>query len=337
MQFVCGEILTTDGFQKGYINFEKNKIITMKKGTCPKKPVAKGLIIPTFVNAHTHIGDSFIKKKHAKLPKNIEELVGPPNGLKHRLLSRASDKEIINGMKNSIYEMKKTGVSIFCDFREGGKNGLNLLKIALKNQDILPVIFSRPKDLKYDSKEINDLLNSSNGIGLSSISDWEYPEIVKIAKHVKKNNKIFGIHASERCREDIDLILDLKPDFLVHMTKASESDFIKVKENNIPVVICPRSNDFFGITPNYKLIKKTDLTFLIGTDNAMLNNSSVLDEIFFIKQKTNLFSMHELLLNSTYIARKALNQECNILGSNSKANFVVLDKKTFKPLYILNK
>jgi hypothetical protein len=68
----------------------------------------------------------------------------------------------------------------------------------------------------------------------------------------------------------------------------------------------------------------------------MLNNSSILDEIFFIKQKTNLFSMHELLHNNTYIARKALNQECDILGSNSKADFVVLDQKTFEPLLIVN-
>ena len=66
----------------------------VEKGTSPKKPICKGLIVPTFVNAHTHIGDSFIKKKHIKLPRNIEELVGPPNGLKHRLLNVASDKEI---------------------------------------------------------------------------------------------------------------------------------------------------------------------------------------------------------------------------------------------------
>jgi cytosine/adenosine deaminase-related metal-dependent hydrolase len=337
MKFASGEILTIDGFQKGYISFEKNKIITKEKGTCPKKSVAKGLIIPTFVNAHTHIGDSFIRKKHVKLPRNIEELVGPPNGLKHRLLNLTSDEEIVKGMVDSINDMKKSGVSIFCDFREEGTRGLNLLNLALKNQNISSIIFSRPMDLKYNSEEINDLLNYSNGIGLSSISDGEYPEIVKIAKHVKKKNKMFGLHVSERIRENIDLVLDLKPDFLVHMIKATESDFIKVKENNIPVIICPRSNFFFDVQPNYKLMKKTYTTFLIGTDNAMLTNPSILDEIFFIKQKTNLFSMHELLHNSTYLARKTLNQECSILGSNSKADFVVLDKKTFKPLYISNK
>ncbi len=337
MQFVSGEILTVNGFQKGYISFENNKIITIEKGTPPKKSVAKGLIIPSFVNAHTHIGDSFIKKKHEKIPKDIEKAVAPPNGLKHKLLNHASNNEIISGMSRSIHDMKKSGVSIFCDFREGGINGLNLLNIALKNHNISSIIFSRPSNLKYDSKEINYLLNYSNGIGLSSISDWGYSEIVKIAKHVKRKNKMFAFHASERIREDIDCILDLKPDFLIHMIKATESDLIKIKENNIPVIICPRSNSFFGIKPNYKLIKKTSTMFLIGTDNAMLYKPSILKEIFFIKQKTNIFSMQELIYNCTYLARKVLNQECSIHGSNSKADFIVLDKKTFKPLYISNK
>lgn len=337
MKFISGEILTIDGFKKGYISFEENKIINREKGTCPKKPIAKGLIIPTFVNAHTHIGDSFIKKNRNSLPKNIKELVSPPNGLKHRLLRQASDQEIIKGMTESINYMKKTGISVFCDFREGGNNGLNLIKLALKNQNISSIIFSRPDNLEYNSSEINNLLNNSNGIGLSSISEWNYNEILKIAKHTKKKKKLFSIHASESVREDIDKILDLKPDFLVHMIKATKSDFIRVKENNIPVIICPRSNDFFGIQPNYELMKKTETIFLIGTDNVMLNNPSILEEIFFIKQKTNIFSMFELIYKSTFFARKALNQECSILGSNSKVGVIVLEKKTFKPIYISNK
>ncbi len=41
MKFISGEILTIDGFKKGYISFEKNKIINREKGTCPKKPIIK--------------------------------------------------------------------------------------------------------------------------------------------------------------------------------------------------------------------------------------------------------------------------------------------------------
>ena len=64
MDFVSGEILTLDGFKKGYIGFSKKKIIETGMGIPPKKPICKGLIVPYFVNAHTHIGDSFIKEKN---------------------------------------------------------------------------------------------------------------------------------------------------------------------------------------------------------------------------------------------------------------------------------
>jgi len=119
MEYVSGKTLTRDGFEEGYIGFENRKIVDKGVGTPPKKTICNGLIVPTFVNAHTHIGDSFIREKDVKLPfirekdvklpKNIEELVAPPNGLKHKLLNQASEGEIIDGMKKSIGEMKKTG------------------------------------------------------------------------------------------------------------------------------------------------------------------------------------------------------------------------------------
>jgi len=82
MDYVSGEILTKDGFTRGYLAFNKKKIVETGRGNPPKKPICKGLIVPSFVNAHTHIGDSFIRDKKVNLPKNIEELVAPPNGTK---------------------------------------------------------------------------------------------------------------------------------------------------------------------------------------------------------------------------------------------------------------
>ena len=334
MDYVSGEILTYNGFEKGYIGFEKNRIIEVGKGLPPKKPICKGMIVPTFVNAHTHIGDSFIRKKDIKLPKNVEELVAPTHGLKHRLLNEASDEEIIDGIKDSLDIMIKTGTSHFCDFRENGIRGINQLKNALKNKTISPLILSRPKQLKYDKDEIEPLLENSQGMGLSSISDWEYSELMKVAKHVKKRKKIFGIHASERTREDLDLILDLKPDFLVHLIYAKDNDLERVKDSNIPVVICPRSNMFYGLKPNLKLLKKHEVDLVIGTDNAMLTPPNILDEIKYLKTFSKEFSILELLYAITYAPRKALNLDDCILASNSKADFVVLDKKHLKNLYI---
>ena len=333
MQYVSGEILTEDGFQKRYIGFEKNKIVENGK-IVPKKPICEGFIIPSFVNAHIHIGDSFIRRKNIELPRDVEKLVGPPDGLKHRLLKQTDNQEIIEGMKKSIDLMNESGTSFFCDFREGGINGIGLLKTALQQCSIKSMILSRPNEQSYNKDEMNVLLENSDGIGFSAISDWDYTELVKISKHVKKNGKIFAFHASERSREDIDLILDLKPDFLIHMIYAIESDLIRVKENNIPLIICPRSNMFFGLKPNYKLLRKVGIKFMIGTDNCMINSPNILDEINFILKNNTIFPLDELLINSTYLPRKVLNLSPSILGPNPPTDFLVLDKKSLKPLYI---
>ena len=85
MKYIEGDILTQNGFQKGYISITKDGIIEQGNGTSPEKPIAKGIIVPTFINVHTHIGDSFVRTKKMKLPRNVEKLVAPPNGLKYTL------------------------------------------------------------------------------------------------------------------------------------------------------------------------------------------------------------------------------------------------------------
>jgi cytosine/adenosine deaminase-related metal-dependent hydrolase len=336
MDFVSGEILTNDGLKNGYIAFERKKIAEIGKGKSPKKPICKGLIVPSFVNAHTHIGDSFIKEKAIDLPKNIEELVAPPNGLKHKLLREVPDKDIIQGMKKSIDIMIKNGTNHFCDFRENGILGINQLKTALHSCKISSIILSRPSTLRYDKNEINLLLKNSDGIAVSSISDWEYSELQKIVKETKFKRKIFALHGSERIRENIDDILDLKPSFLVHMIKASESDLTKVKETKIPIVICPRANSYYGYKLNFKLFKKVKVDLLLGTDNAMLNSPNILDEINYLRSISKDFSIIELLNMITFGARKALNLDCDILGPNSKDDFIVLNKKSLEPLFVSN-
>jgi len=334
MDYFSGEVLTEKGFRKGYLGIENNKILDYGRGNPPKKPKYKGLIVPTFVNAHTHIGDSFIRNKNLELPKDIKKLVAPPDGLKHKLFSKTDQDEIIKGMKKSLDLMSKTGTKYFCDFRENGITGIHEIESALKSMPISNVILSRPNICEYNKNEIDLILKNSNGIGLSSVSDWDYSIIKKISKETRRKQKIFAIHASERIREDIDLILDLKPNFLVHMTKATESDLKKVKENNIPIVICPRSNSFFGMKPKYELLKKIGLTLLIGTDNCMINTPNILEEIAFIRSQTNVFSLEKLFDLATISPRKVLNLGPCIPCQNSPADFIVLDAESLNILYV---
>lgn len=334
MKYVSGKILTKDGFTNGYIGFEKNKILKKDKGIPPEKPIAKGIITPSFINFHTHLGDSFIRNKNVEVPNDIKKLVAPPDGIKHKLLKEAYQFEIVDGMEESIDKMLKTGTKLFCDFRENGIMGICELKTALRDWKISCLILSRPEEIKYDPKEIELILKNSDGIGLSSITDWGYKDIKKIAEETKKQKKIFSIHASERIREDIDKILELKPDFLIHMNKATESDLKKVKEKNIPIVICPRSNNFFKIQPNYKMLKKIGNNILLGTDNAMLNSPNILDEIKLIKKQTDIFDLEELLKMITITPRKVLNPRAGILCPKSPADLVVIDEKTLDILYV---
>jgi len=304
MEYVSGEIFTVNGFKRGYLGVENHRI--MDRG----------------------------KDSNLKLPRNVEDLVAPPDGLKHRLLKETSDQEIVDGMRESIDEMTKTGISHFCDFRENGLQGINHLKKALVNSNISPIILSRPNQLTYNRDEVDLLLKNSQGIGLSSITDWKYSEIEKIAKHIKKRKKTFAIHASERIRENIDQILDLKPDFLIHMNCATESDLICVKDSNVPVVVCPRSNAFFGLKPNIELMNEIGIDIMLGTDNAMLNAPNILDELNYVKNMTEVFSIEHLLNMITYNPRKALNLDYSILDFNSLDEFIVLDKKNLGVLYI---
>jgi cytosine/adenosine deaminase-related metal-dependent hydrolase len=116
MKYVQGEVLTQQGLITGYVGFEPGQEGEIRKGTPPEKPVAKGFILPACVNAHTHLGDSFIRYKHLELPRSVQELVAPPAGLKHRLLNEATEQEILNGIQQSLAEMTVAGTSWFCDF-----------------------------------------------------------------------------------------------------------------------------------------------------------------------------------------------------------------------------
>jgi cytosine/adenosine deaminase-related metal-dependent hydrolase len=331
MKYVQGEILTTEGFITGYLCVGKEGTEVLK-GTPPEKPVAKGLILPTCVNAHTHLGDSFIRFKHLNLPRSVQELVAPPAGLKHRLLKVATEQEILEGIRRSLFEMTASGCSGFCDFREGGLLGIYQLKKAMTHCAVESVVLSRPSQMTYKKEELEQLLQNSDGIGLSSISDWDSSEIAKIAAHVRKKKKVFALHASEVTREDIDRILDLHPSLLIHMIAATASDLERVNDAKIPIVICPRSYLFFGLKHNLALMKKTGVTLLLGTDNAMLNTPDVLEEVRLLK-KTNIFSLEELLTNVTYTPRKALNLDDCIQGRNLSEKFIVLERDSLRLIY----
>ena len=232
-----------------------------------------GTLIPAPVNAHTHVGDSFIGDEPSG---TLPDIVGP-GGLKHRMLEHADTDSIINGIRKANQFMWKNGTLSYMDFREGGLDGIKFIKRS-KSRHIHPVILGRP----YGNDSIEAILDSSDGIALSSISDIDYGEAMKASRGARKMGKIFALHFSENKREDIDIVLDLNPSFLVHGIEADDRDLNLLGKSGIPVAITPRSNIFYGKRPDYGRFVKSGIEIMLGTDNVFVTEPDMFSEMDFL-------------------------------------------------------
>jgi cytosine/adenosine deaminase-related metal-dependent hydrolase len=225
------------------------------------------IVCPAFVNAHTHLGDSIAKEAGAGL--SLDELVAPPDGLKHRLLRAASEAELVAAMRRSLRFMERSGTAATVEFREGGVAGVEAMERALDGMDLRAVIMGR---------ESVDAMHAADGFGASGARDADF---TAERAATREAGKPFGIHAGERDAEDIDPALDLAPDFLVHMVHAEPRHLDRVEREEIPVAVCPRSNlvTDAGLPPIAELMDHT--TVALGTDNAMLNSPSLFREMEF--------------------------------------------------------
>jgi cytosine/adenosine deaminase-related metal-dependent hydrolase len=169
------------------------------------------------------------------------------------------------------------------------------------------------------------VLDSADGIGLSSISEWGRGDLFAFAEQVRKAGKIFAIHASERSRENFGLINELEPRFVVHMVKASEKDLKACGKARIPVVVCPRSNAFFGFKPQVREMLEAGIDVALGTDNAMLARPDMLAEARFLARTQRDLTPEEIAHIAISVPRKVLNLEPGLrLKKGNPAEFAVL-------------
>ena len=294
--------------------------LVIKEGPLENSDIT-GIILPMPVNCHTHLGDAFIQKPEKA---TVEELVAPPNGLKHRMLAEVDPEEQISAMTEAAQIMAGSAVRNFIDFREGGLQGASKLLRAVLGTGLEPVIMGRPA-VCYDSGELDALLGVVYGIGLSAVSDIDNEELQQISSHVKESGKALGLHASEAKQENSDAYLELDPDFLVHMVKADEEDLSACFEANVPVIVCPTANDFFGLKPPVRQMLDIGLTVCLGTDNAMLATPDMFREMRFLAQNFDL-EPKEILTIVFENGGKVLSSLPGLWAANGKnQDFFVLD------------
>ncbi len=275
MTVVSGLIYKDGEFTEGHVEFDDLGILSVEDGLA-SAPDISGIILPRFINSHTHLGDSAVPKPEKG---RVEEIVAPPDGYKHRMLRRISEEEQIDAMASNLEFMYESGTSHHVDFREGGIEGVRTLTKSALGSGVTPIIFGRPGRMVYNPEEMEGLLACVDGIGLSGARDWEPEHLDAIVDHVRRENKPLAFHASECVHEDFDLIAGYKPAFLIHMIEGSDEDFKRCADSGIPIVVCPRANSFFDLRPPVERMLNAGVDVCLGTDNAMLAKPDMFEEM----------------------------------------------------------
>ncbi len=178
------------GLREGWVTAQDGRITGIGTGDCPVEPDVRGFILADTVNMHTHCADYGLS-----IPPGISlsDLVAPPDGLKHRYLRETPASILERDMARFGNDSRRNGSRTFADFREGGAEGCRMLRRRVPDA----VILGRPLSPEFDPEEIDSILETADGIGISSISDMDRGYIERIADEVRERRMIFAIHASE--------------------------------------------------------------------------------------------------------------------------------------------
>lgn len=345
------------------IVIDDGKIIEMAKDVCEGKIIdaTDSIVCPTFLNGHTHIGDSIIKDEGYGL--SLGEMVKPPNGVKHKALANAEDGEIIDAMKKSMWDMFESGTTHFIDYREGGIKGVELLRKASKNLPVTPVILGRDDsfygqnpDLRKVKIAIRKLLKLADGIALSGFGEISDEVASLITSECRKSGKISSIHVAESMHLQDDSLRDFNKteiqrgvdadfDQLVHCTNPRNNDLELIKNSN--VVVCPRANATLnvGVAPLNEMFSK-GIKPLLGSDNLMLNSPNLFRELEFSLKIMSVY--YKNYLNPKDLLKTATTNICNfeinryiekpVIDVNQEANLFISKKYSKNPyLNIINR
>ncbi len=315
---IDGAILDIDGPRPAYVRLRGGKVVEVgARGTDSSRGRdrrVRGIVVPSPVNAHTHLGDSVSVREPPIGP--VETLVGPRESYKVRLLRESSREEKLRAMREVLLRMSREGIAVAIDFREEGRAGVELLRAAARATGVRTFVLGRPLARPVEPAELSGLLDIADGIGLSSARDETRPTREAVARACRARGKRYALHASEARREPPESYLDPRPDLLVHLAKATADDLAAVRHEGVSVAVCPRSNALFGRQPDLGRMERIGLSVLLGTDNAMFHAPSIWAELQFAYVASRLCGRP---VSAPFLARAALVEPWLWLGEPERA------------------
>ena len=296
----------------------------------------EAVLVPGFINMHTHVGDSIAREKAYGM--SIFEAVARSDSVKFSVLSEAPPEVLVGAMITALKEMVSRGITTFFDFREGGVEGVSLLRDAVSETYINCYIMGRP-----DKSSVEEVLEVADGLGLSSLNKYSNDELVSMFKKAKERRKYIAFHGSEtqdqreRSMEkfgttDIMRALKLFPnfDYVVHLTYAERQELSLLVKEGVLLVFCPRANMYLGLQPP-PIADAIELgaMFAFGTDNVMLNSPDIFREFDMAVRLARIQGAtpdpHLFLAAATSMPSRVLSLKTGIIEEEYQADFFIFD------------
>jgi cytosine/adenosine deaminase-related metal-dependent hydrolase len=267
------------------------------------------LVVPGFINCHTHVGDAFLAEEGFRV--EAADLLYGPHGLRHRRLAAADQDRVTEGMRRSMKYMLRSGTVAFADFREQGLAGVEALRTAAAGLPIRALAMGRHAQYPVQTdeqreqntagldmtrvNEIESILAVADGFSVVSPNDMTDAALVQTRDLAREAGKTLAAHAGETggdrevsisrtgASDIVRAIEVVQPDYLVHLTAATDEELALAAQRQIPIVMCPRSHAGLGFgVPRFLAALAAGATVGIGTDNAMTTSPNVLAEINFL-------------------------------------------------------
>lgn len=291
-----------------HVRIDGDRVLEEGPGDGPPHS-GRAVFFDGLTNYHVHLGDAFLTGRD--FPRDLEALVRPGTGWKHRELARASRPAIVQGIVLALGAFAERAVTALYDFREQGPEGLMLLREALRQAGpgtprVVPL--GRPARLPPSSAELAALFHLADGVGIPSLTDWGRDACLALADAAHRQRKWVALHFSEAERESADDALSLKPHLLVHLCHATQADLERLAQARVGLVVCPTSNEFFGLPTPAVGLERLGVPWSMGTDNAMLGGRGLLEEARCLKRRHAELSDASLAAALTRPPGKVLNR-----------------------------
>ncbi len=317
-----------DILERVHVIIENGKIAYIGNGWSETGlTIEDGVAIPYPLNMHTHILDSIAPEACSNY--SLPGYAGS-KGLKHAII-RLGKKDLLKSMEWVINKtMYASGI---VDYTED-YDFCSYLEQAFSKKGLAYYGLSRPK--QNTPEDYLKAARKCHGIGIANplkLYPWEKEVLSKISRE-----KIVSAHISETKnmarKGDLYYLTShgVKPAHIVHGTFLDRRDLKYLVDENIVLIVCPRSNLLFtGKLPPTGEAYEIGVDIAVGTDNIGCIEPDIWREleIAFMQviSRNRAIRSKEFFASFIGASYKALKEKPLFINENSPARILIIDGK----------